>query len=38
MSERDVRQLRVAVLARSVYPLQRYGGLERHVYDLVFAD
>jgi glycosyltransferase involved in cell wall biosynthesis len=29
------RQLRVAVLARSVYPLHRYGGLERHVYDLV---
>ena len=28
-------QLRVAVLARSVYPLHRYGGLERHVYDLV---
>ena len=27
--------LRVAVLARSVYPLHRYGGLERHVYDLV---
>jgi glycosyltransferase involved in cell wall biosynthesis len=23
------------VLARSVYPLHRYGGLERHVYDLV---
>jgi glycosyltransferase involved in cell wall biosynthesis len=29
------RQLRVAVLARSVYPLHRYGGLERHVHDLV---
>lgn len=27
--------MRVAVLARSVYPLHRYGGLERHVYDLV---
>ena len=27
--------LRVAVLARSVYPLHRYGGLERHVFDLV---
>ena len=27
--------LRVAVLARSVYPLHRYGGLERHVYDLL---
>jgi len=30
-----LRALRVAVLARSVYPLHRYGGLERHVYDLV---
>jgi len=29
------RPLRVAVAARSVYPLHRYGGLERHVYDLV---
>ncbi len=27
--------LRVAVLARSVYPLHGYGGLERHVYDLI---
>ena len=27
--------LRVAVVARSVYPLHRFGGLERHVYDLV---
>ncbi|MBI4522015.1 MAG: glycosyltransferase family 4 protein [Gemmatimonadetes bacterium] len=27
--------LRVAVVARSVYPLHGYGGLERHVYDLV---
>jgi glycosyltransferase involved in cell wall biosynthesis len=26
---------RVAVVARSVYPLHGYGGLERHVYDLV---
>ena len=29
------RRLRVAVLARSVYPLHRFGGLERHVFDLV---
>lgn len=29
-----MRRLRVAVVARSVYPLHRYGGLERHVYDL----
>jgi glycosyltransferase involved in cell wall biosynthesis len=27
--------LRVAVLARAVYPWHGYGGLERHVYDLV---
>ena len=27
--------LRVAVVARSVYPLHGVGGLERHVYDLV---
>ena len=27
--------LRVAVLARSVYPIHPYGGLERHVFDLV---
>jgi glycosyltransferase involved in cell wall biosynthesis len=27
--------LRLAVLARSVYPLHGVGGLERHVYDLV---
>ena len=27
--------MRVAITARSVYPLHRYGGLERHVYDLV---
>jgi len=32
---REQPSLRVAVLARSVYPLHRYGGLERHVYDLV---
>ena len=31
MSER----LRVAVVARSVFPLHGHGGLERHVYDLV---
>ena len=29
------QSFRVAVVARSVYPLHRYGGLERHVYDLV---
>ncbi|MES1255208.1 MAG: glycosyltransferase family 4 protein, partial [Acidobacteriota bacterium] len=29
------RPLRVAVLARSVYPMHAYGGLERHVHDLV---
>jgi glycogen synthase len=29
------RPLRVAVVARSVYQLHGYGGLERHVYDLV---
>lgn len=27
--------LRVAVLARAVFPLHGYGGLERHVFDLV---
>lgn len=27
--------IRVAVLARSVFPLHGHGGLERHVYDLV---
>ena len=27
--------LRVAVVARAVFPLHGYGGLERHVYDLV---
>ena len=35
MPSRDAQALRVAVLARSVYPLHRYGGLERHVFDLV---
>lgn len=35
MRSRDAQGLRVAVLARSVYPLHRYGGLERHVFDLV---
>ncbi len=35
MTWRDGQALRVAVLARSVYPMHRYGGLERHVYDLV---
>jgi glycogen(starch) synthase len=35
MTWREGQALRVAVLARSVYPLHRYGGLERHVYDLV---
>ncbi len=29
------RPLRVAVLARVVYPLHSHGGLQRHVYDLV---
>jgi glycogen synthase len=32
---REGQSLRVAVVARSVYPLHRFGGLERHVYDLV---
>jgi glycogen synthase len=31
----DTGALRVAILARSVYPLHGVGGLERHVYDLV---
>jgi glycogen synthase len=31
------KRLRVAVVARSVYPLHGFGGLERHVYDLVRA-
>jgi glycosyltransferase involved in cell wall biosynthesis len=35
MRSREGQSLRVAVLARSVYPLHRYGGLERHVFDLV---
>ncbi len=35
MTWREGQSLRVAILARSVYPLHRYGGLERHVYDLV---
>jgi len=29
--------MRVAVVARAVYPLHGYGGLERHVYDLARA-
>ena len=29
--------MRVAVVSRSVFPLHGYGGLERHVYDLVRA-
>jgi glycosyltransferase involved in cell wall biosynthesis len=29
--------MRVAVIARAVFPLHGYGGLERHVYDLVRA-
>src|SRR3972149_11959163 len=28
------RPLRVALLARAVYPFHGYGGLERHMYDL----
>ncbi len=28
-------ELRIAVLSRAVFPLHGYGGLERHVYDLV---
>lgn len=35
MPSPDGCPMRVAVLARSVYPLHRYGGLERHVFDLV---
>ena len=35
MRSREGQSIRVAVLARSVYPLHRFGGLERHVYDLV---
>jgi glycosyltransferase involved in cell wall biosynthesis len=29
------RQLRVAILARVVFPLHGYGGLQRHAYDLM---
>ncbi|HXW05377.1 MAG TPA: glycosyltransferase family 4 protein [Vicinamibacterales bacterium] len=32
---RNAAGLRVAVLARAVFPLHGHGGLERHVYDLV---
>ena len=35
MPAREGQSLRVAVVARSIYPLHRFGGLERHVYDLV---
>jgi glycosyltransferase involved in cell wall biosynthesis len=35
MRRPEGQSLRVAVVARSVYPLHRLGGLERHVYDLV---
>ena len=35
MRSREGQSLRVAVVARSVYPFHRFGGLERHVYDLV---
>ncbi|HET9469111.1 MAG TPA: glycosyltransferase family 4 protein [Vicinamibacterales bacterium] len=35
MRSREGQSLRVAILARSVYPLHCFGGLERHVYDLV---
>ena len=35
MRWREGQALRVAIVARSVYPLHRYGGLEQHVYDLV---
>jgi glycogen synthase len=35
MRSREGLSLRVAIVARSVYPLHRFGGLERHVYDLV---
>lgn len=35
MKWREGQSIRVAVLARSVYPIHRYGGLEQHVYDLV---
>jgi hypothetical protein len=29
------RTWQLAVLTRAVYPLHGYGGLERHVYDLL---
>src|SRR5579862_1276981 len=29
--------MKIALVARSVYPLHGYGGLERHVYDLARA-
>ncbi|MEI8167375.1 MAG: hypothetical protein WCG26_13420, partial [Chloroflexales bacterium] len=32
---RDGRPLRVAMLARVVFPLHGYGGIERHVFHLV---
>ncbi len=35
MSPGAARPLRVAVLTRALYPLHGYGGLERHVFDLV---
>lgn len=35
MSDSSGRQLRIAVVARSAYPLHGIGGLERSVYDLV---
>ena len=35
MQPREGQSIRIAVVARSVYPLHRFGGLERHVYDLV---
>ena len=31
------RAMKVALVARSVFPLHGYGGLERHVYDLARA-
>ena len=30
----ELRPIRVAIVARSVFPLHGHGGLERHVYDL----
>ncbi len=33
--DRALAGLRVAVLSRSVFPIHGYGGLERHVFDLV---